>query len=504
MPDTMKRLLTMVTFCVVVVACIAESARAQTVLTVREAEFRARWAGQPEDRLLVPQYFQPDGGLGEEEETTGVEDEAFGADFGETMDRMADNLSRGLRFGPLEFGLGLATGWEYSSQNSYGSGTDGRDNNSFFVAPTAFVRYEREIGVWSVAARAGTGYRYYFNQDYTAAGTGNQRNPLSFTGGLDVGYNTSRLSVNLNAAFSSGTGYDIVSGNTNLQTTISSGLSLRYIVTEAFSVGAAGSITFSDNADAQAAEGDPAQPDSNSLNAAASVFADYLVTPKTNVRLVLSAGQALQEFSGGGNEGRRYFDSMVVLTYQIAPKFSVDGGAGIGYVTDQNIPDPEFTGLRPIYTAGVRYTPTEKTYVKGSFSMQGTDIRPNFNVVAGWNVREKTRLSLSLYQNQGFSSLSPDQYNVTRGLLGTVSQRLFKGIDLSLSGGYERNEYVSLTSDSLSGERQGPSDYFLARASLYWRIREWLAWDNSFTFSSGQGNNNEPQTRISTSLNLSF
>ena len=43
------------------------NAEAQTLLTVKEAEFRSRWAGPQEDRELTPQYFQPDGGLYEDE-----------------------------------------------------------------------------------------------------------------------------------------------------------------------------------------------------------------------------------------------------------------------------------------------------------------------------------------------------------------------------------------------------------------------------------------------------
>jgi hypothetical protein len=125
--------------------------------------------------------------------------------------------------------------------------------------------------------------------------------------------------------------------------------------------------------------------------------------------------------------------------------------------------------------------------------------------VAGWNAREKTRLSLSVYQNQGFSSLSPDQFNITRGILGTVSQRLFKGIDLSLSGGYEQSLYEGLSSDqNLEDAVTGPADYWLANASLYWRIREWLSWNNSVMISTGQGNNQQSQTTITSSLNLSF
>lgn len=483
-------------------------ADAQTVLTVREAEFRSRWEGRQEDRTVPPQYFQPDGGLGEDVgEEVGEPDTAEEAQpqgLSQSMDSMAENLKRRLRFGPLDFQLGLATGWEYTNQNSVGGDTDFNDNNSFFAAPTAAVTYEREVGVWNVSAQYSAGYRYYFNQDYTAAGTGAQRNPLAMTAGIDIGYNTSRLAVNLNASASSGTGYDPVAGANNWQTTISAGLSVRYIISEEFSVGGAVSGTYSNTADAQVAAGETPQPNSNSLSAAASLFADYLVTPKTNVRFILSAGQDLQEFEAGVTEGRRFFDTMLMLTYQLAPKLSVDAGGGVGYVLDQNIPDPEYVGVRPVYTAGINYTPTEKTYFKAKFGMQGADIRPNFSLVAGWDMREKTRLSLSVYQNQGFSSLSPDQYNITRGILGTVAQQLFKGINVSLSAGYEQSEYVSLTSEKVPNPVEGPADYWLANASLYWRIREWLVWQNTFQVSTGQANNEELQTRFDTSFNFNF
>jgi hypothetical protein len=477
----------------------------QSVLSLREAEFRNRWSGPQEDRVATPQYFEPGGGLDDDAakpKKDELEEEA--PTFEETMDQMAEDIQRGLRFGPLDFQVGLQNGWEYSSQNSFGGGTDFNTSNSFFTAPTLGIVYEREIGVWNVSARYGAGYRYYYNPDYTAAGTGNQRNPLSMTGGFDIGYNTSRLSMNLNASASSGTGYDPVAGANNWQTTTSGGLSIRYIISEELSTGGAVSATYSNTADAQVAPGETPQPESNSLTAGASFFTDYMVTPKTNVRFVLSAGQDLQEFEGGITEGRRYLDAMIVLTYQIAPKLSVDAGGGAGYVLDQNIPDPEYTGLRPVYTAGINYTPTEKTFFKAKFGMQGADVKPNFSLVAGWDAREKTRLSLSLYQNQGFSSLSPDQYNITRGVLGTVAQRLFKGISLSLSAGYEQSEYVSLTSEKLNNPVEGPASYWLANASLYWRFREWLGWQNTFQLSTGQGDSDQLQTTFNTSLNLTF
>jgi hypothetical protein len=152
----------------------------------------------------------------------------------------------------------------------------------------------------------------------------------------------------------------------------------------------------------------------------------------------------------------------------------------------------------------INYTPTEKTYFKAKFGMQGADVKPNFSLVAGWDAREKTRLSLSVYQNQGFSSLSPDQYNITRGILATVAQRLIKGISLSLSAGYEQSEYVSLTSEKLDNPVEGPASYWLTNASVYWRLREWLSWQNTFQLSSGQGTSDQMQTTFNTSLNLTF
>ena len=480
-------------------------ASAQTVLTVREAEFRSRWTGPQEDRADKPQYFEPDGGLTEKEAGESAPGQTL-ATLSENMDRLADNFRRRLHFGPLELSLGVNSGWEYSSQSSTGETSNSADRSSFFSSPTIAIRYEREIGPWSVAARFASGYTYYFNQDYTAAGQGGQRNPLSMTTGIDIGYNSTRLTLSLSASASTGSGYDIITGSNNWQTSASTSLSARYIITDSISTGAAASISYSKISDAQVATGQTAQPNSNTLNVGVSTFVDYLLTPKTNLRFILSAGEDLQTLQNGADEGRRFADSMLMVTYQIAPKFSVDAGGGVGYVADQDIANPESVGFRPVYNLGISYTPTEKTYFKTSYSFQGTDIRPNFSLVAGWNARQKTRLSLSVYQNQGFSNLSTDQYNVTRGVLATISQTLIKGISLSLSGGYEQSQYVALSSTENTTATEGPPDYFLTSATISWRLREWASWQNTMMVTSGQGNSssNELQTRFSSSLNLNF
>jgi hypothetical protein len=480
-------------------------ASAQTVLTVREAEFRSRWTGPQEDRTITPQYFEPDGGLTEKEAGASPPGQTL-AKLSENMDRLADNFRRRLHFGPLEFSLGVTSGWEYSSQTSTGEATNSAGRTSLFSSPTVAIRYEREIGLWSVAARFASGYTYYFNQDYTAAGQGSQRNPISMTAGIDIGYTSTRLTLSLSASASTGSGYDIITGSNNLQTSTSTSLSARYIINDSFSTGAAASLSYTKISDAQVATGQVDQPNSNTLNVGVSTFADYLLTPKTNLRFILSAGEDLQTLQNGLDGGRRYTDAMLMVTYQIAPKFSIDAGGGVGYVSDQDIANPESVGIRPVYNLGISYTPTEKTYFKTSYSFQGTDIRPNFNLVAGWNARQKTRLSLSVYQNQGFSNLSPDQYNVTRGALVTISQTLIKGISLSLSGGYEQTEYVALSSTENTNATEGPPNYFLTSATLSWRLREWASWQNTMMVTSGQGNSssNDLQTRFSSSLNLNF
>ena len=480
-------------------------ATAQTVLTVREAEFRSRWAGPQEDREITPQYFEPDGGLTEKETGEAPPGQTF-ATLSENMDRLADNFRRRLHFGPLEFSLGLTSGWEYSSQTSTGEAANSAGRTSLFSSPTFAANYEREIGLWSIGARFASGYTYYFNQDYTAAGQGSQRNPISMTAGINIGYNSTRLTLSLSASASTGSGYDIITGSNNLQTSASTSLSARYIINDSVSAGTAASLSYTKTSDAQVATGQVSQPNSNTLNVGISAFADYLLTPKTNLRFILSAGEDLQTLQNGLDGGRRSVDAMLMVTYQIAPKFSVDAGGGVGYVSDQDIANPKDVGLRPVYNLGISYTPTEKTYFKTTYSFQGTDIRPNFSLVAGWNARQKTRLSLSVYQNQGFSSLSPDQYNVTRGALITVSQTLIKGISLSLSGGYEQTEYVALSSTENTNATEGPPDYFLTSATLSWRLREWVSWQNSMMVTSGQGNSpsSDLQTRFCTSLNLTF
>jgi hypothetical protein len=481
------------------------TASAQTVLTVREAEFRSRWAGPQEDREVTPQFFQPDGGLTEKD--VGVDpSEQTTPTLSENMDRLADNFRRRLRFGPLDFSLGLSSGWEYSSQTSTGESSSSGGRSSFYSSPTLAIRYEREIGLWTVATRFSSGYTHYFNQDYTAAGQGSQRNPISMTTGFDLGYYSTRLTLNLSASASIGSGFDTRTGSTNFQTSTSTSLSARYIITDSLSAGAAASVAYTKTSDAQVANGETEQPNSNSLSMGLSTFVDYLVTPKTNLRFILSTSKELQSLQGDTDGNRQSYDSMMMVTYQLAPKFSVDAGAGAGYVTDQDTTNSEAVGFRPIYNVGINYTPTEKTYFKASYSMQGTDIRPNFSLAAGWNARQKTRLSLSVYQNQGFSSLSPDQYNVTRGALATVSQSLIKGITLSLSAGYEQSDYVSLSDSDNTSASEGPPDHFLTSATLSWRLREWASWQNSMMLTSGQSqdSNSDLQTRFSTSVNLNF
>jgi hypothetical protein len=60
------------------------------------------------------------------------------------------------------------------------------------------------------------------------------------------------------------------------------------------------------------------------------------------------------------------------------------------------------------------------------------------------------------------------------------------------------------SANNLPAPVEGPSQYWLANASLYWSIREWLSWQNSLNLSTGYGNNDGMATWFTTSLNLNF
>ena len=96
--------------------------------------------------MATPQYFEPGGGV-DDESAKSRKDEVAEAEpgFEESLDKVAENIQRALRFDSLDFNLGLANGWEYSSQNSFGGETGFNNSNTSLHPRSAFFMNARSV-----------------------------------------------------------------------------------------------------------------------------------------------------------------------------------------------------------------------------------------------------------------------------------------------------------------------------------------------------------------------
>jgi hypothetical protein len=144
---------------------------------------------------------------------------------------------------------------------------------------------------------------------------------------------------------------------------------------------------------------------------------------------------------------------------------------------------------------------------------QGADIVPELNLLLNWIPREKTTVSVGVSQAESYSNVAGSQYLITRGIVGTLNQNLFSNISVVLSGGYTRQFYQNINGGSTPSQgaaAQIPGSYYLATASVIWKIRDWVNLNNTVYYNSGQtiqaGGNNSAlsQTWYAVSLNFSL
>lgn len=455
--------------------------------TVTDEIFRSRWVGPQMDRPALPQPT-PQSETAEGTPETGLEAK---------IDELATTLiNRGIYIGPVNVHPGFGVGWEYSSGNNQGYTTDQSSGSSFFLSPSLGLVYSREIGPWSVSAAYGVGFKYYLNPDYTAAGTGSQRNPFSQTGSLNLGHIGLRHKITLSLGTSYGTGQDILANETVTQFTFNSKATWDYALTEFTGVGA--KAAYNNTTNSQITN------DNTIQNYLGETFVDYLWTSKSRVRLTLGAGQSVQTF-GSDTLTRQYGQALASIKYEYSPKLNFDVGAGLRYVEDSRVIASKYTGLQPAYRAAVNYLPTEKTSIEAKIWLEGIDVGPSFRLQAAWQPRVTTALSVAVYQTQNLSTSTFANIQISRGFVGTITQQVFSKIDLRLSGGWQQTENLSLSEDQPDN---ADTNYGFAIASARWNVRDWAFMEASYYVSSGsqyQGTNgNEPETRTTISLNLTF
>lgn len=460
--------------------------------TVGQQAFRSRWVEQRADTDMLRFMADSGGRLPTEPLLT-------------PWERFLEAVRRGLSIGPVGVTFSVGTGWEYSNRTYSGQATNQTDDNSPFVQGSIGLEYSREIGPWSVQAAYRGGLRYFLNENYTAAGTGNQRNPYYQTFSSTIGHTGLRHSGRLALSASTGTGQDTITGQPITTTNYSAGADGEYTLTSLTSLGASavysGSLNEQGSGGAGSGTGDLTRFDSRA-------FVNYLITGKTRLSFEVGAGFDTQQLSDQGEVGRRYVQTLVGADVGFTSKLR--GGARIGtrYTEDENVVSPEAEGLQPAYSLDVSYNPTEKTSLSAQLSLLGAALRPGYRVSASWEPRPNTSLGLSAYQNEGFSLTVSDQVQISRGVVATVQQRFFSKVSLTLSGGYQQTENLSLSGTGEANAQSGEEfAYAFVSATLVYSLREWASLNFSIWTSNGQTTTNvddDGETRASVSFNLTF
>jgi hypothetical protein len=489
------------------------------VVTVNDAIFRSRWGGPQVDETGAISLTAANEGV-------------------RPMQDFATKLREGLHIGSLRFRPGLALGWDYSDQNSEGEATTSLQNDqSFFIAPSLGLEFARETGPWALSAQYGGSYTYFLNQDYTAGGTGDSRNPFNNTASLGIGHSGLRHTAGLGARASYGNGENIQADGYTTTFTGGATLSYDYLINEFLTAGAYASY---DTTITRYEEDNQNGSDLTALRAGA--YVDWLVTGKTTTGIKVEAGRLTSQIVDNTTpaptpaptpvpvpgarpaptpaptpvpvqpenevQARQFAQALLVGAHNLTAKILIVGGLGASYTQDENIVDVDskYTGVRPVYLLGLQFDPSEKTSLRLYTSFEGADVVPSYGLNFTWRPRVNTSLNLSLYQTQGFSLLTVDQYQVNRGFVVGIQQILFSKLTLGLSGGWQQTKSISLSSAIPDAD---PTEYAFALASLSWSINSWASWVATVRAQTGNQEGsidslNFPQTTASVGLNLLF
>ena len=462
-------------------------AGAQTVSTVRDNEFRSRWADYQVDR---PQNTSPDASQTTSEEQAGLLS-AFGKSFVDV-----------LRNGPLQTRANLAAGWEYSNETLIANNRSATSDNSAFLAPGIAAFYNNQLGPATVSARYSGGYVYYLDQSYVAAN--HSGGIFSQTAGLDVQVDGVRSALASSTSFSYGNGTDIESGTLRTQLSLSETATASYLLSTFVRLGVTGGGNYATYAGGGVS-------DTHTAGDTASVYIEYAYSPKTRGRFEVAAGQQLQSGSGvvgsnGSNTADRYYyQALVSGDYLPSPKLCLSAGVGYGVQEDSSVLGRGRSGSHPIYRITAEYFPTPKTTAMLRFGYEGVDVAPSLEFQVNWQFRPTTAANLSVYQSNNYSTYEVDQNLLTRGVLAAVQQRVFGRVDLSLSSGIEQSEGYGRLAAGQQPYNQDP--YVFAGVSLLWEINSYLAFQayyRGYTGQEGAVNQNGLRSRASASLRLTF
>ena len=470
---------------------VAQQSVMAPVVTVTDAVFRSNWVGPQADRPELLGLVPTGEGI-------------------KPVEDMATKVREGLWLGSLRIRPGFGAGWAYSNKNSQGQTADANNDQSFFLSPSLGLEYGRSTGPWSLSARAGGGYVYYLNPDYSPNGTGGNRNPYNGTVSLGIGHSGLRHSFDLGGSASYGNGQSVEGGGSSTQFQGNAGMGYSYLLNEFVTTGAYASYNSQiTRYETGGLEG------SDLMSLRGGGYVDWLWTGKTTLGLKVEAGRMTQDILGNataaaqeGIAARQFIQALVPVAHNLTSKVLVVAGAGASFTQDENIPNAsaQYTGVRPVYLLGLQYDPSEKTTMRAYTSFDGFDIVPSYGFSLTWRPRITTAFTFSAYQNQNFSITTVDQFQVNRGFTAGVQQTVFSRFAIGVSGGWQQTDNISLTDDTPSG---GDYDYAFVSGSLRYAINSWASWQATVMSSTGNRVNPTstltfPETTASIGLNLLF
>ena len=504
---------------------------AQGVSTIQQNQFRSQWVGEQVDQIPLGGTITPLNGMGAVVGALQTPDEV--------QREVEASLSGVKQQSPVAFKPALGVGWQVSNQGLTNAPSPGSSNNttsystgsSPFVAPSVAFLYDRTLGPWSVSAGYSAGVKYYSNKNFVANGSGSTRNPFSQTGLFKTVLEMSRYVWSTLLTASQGSGFDLSSGSNNQQVNANANTEFKYLLSNQLAAAVKAGYTLQNSSQGSNT------PNNNVTSYYAQVAPIYEMSDKTHLSGIVSAGgtyQSLQQSATLGTNAAGSINNLTTSTIQYAQamgkakwdvtgKLSTEVSLGARQLWMNNSTNVASTGassssnlnrglgLKPAWTVGVNYTPTAKTSVFFSMGEQGTDIVPEMNLQLNWQPRQKTTVGLSLSQAEQYSNIAASQYLIQRGVVGTVNQTIFSNVTLMLSGGYTTQFYQNITGGraaTTGTAAQIPGSYYLATASLVWKIRDWVNLNNTVYYNSGQaiqsGANNSSLAQEWYSISLNF
>lgn len=150
-----------------------------------------------------------------------------------------------------------------------------------------------------------------------------------------------------------------------------------------------------------------------------------------------------------GLANSKAWSTMDWLNYQFRPRLIFGFGAGGGYTIQENSPD----AVNEQYQARVNWRATDKISFQLSGGLEdqqylsggaGDLLTPIFSATVQYQPVDQTRISLTGSRTVSAASFQNQTAEGT-GLSADVNQRLLGRLVLDLSGGFNRNQYVSST-----------------------------------------------------------